>query len=399
MTDPAAMQARLRALIPLLLLLAMIGPLTLNILQPALPGLASTLKTPRETVQLTLSLYILGMAFAQLIAGPLADRYGRRPVVLTGLVIFILASSAAALAQTINTLIIARDMQALGATACLALSRAIIGDLSDRSTTARILAYVTMVMVLAPMAAPNVGAALDAYFGWQSIFVFCAIFGVLSVIVVAVFLFETRPVAMHSATFRDVAHRTWRLASNIRFLRYAGTSSFASACFFIFLGASPHLVIENMGRSPAEFGAWYILLGIGYSLGNFTVARATHLFGIERMMRFGNILVLVSAGSIALMSLVPIMHPAAVFCPAALFTYGNGLVMPHSMAGGIQTDRNAAGAASGLIGFAQMLTGALFSYVVVRVSGETPLVMALMMMTCGLVSLLMIPPRQETPAA
>ena len=391
MTDQPAMQPRLRRLIPLLLLLAMSGPLTLNILQPALPGLAATLKAPRDTVQLTLSLYVLGMAFAQLIAGPLADRFGRRPVIRIALVIFVLASIAAAFSNTVTALIVARICQALGATACLSLSRTIIGDLSDRSTTARMIAYVTMVMVIAPMAAPNVGAALDRHFGWQAIFVFCGLFGAMTLALVMIYLFETRPASLDSATFGDVARRTKRLAMNPAFLRYAGLSSFASACFFIFLGASPHLVIEAMGRSPAEFGAWYIILGIGYSLGNLTVARATHIIGVDRMMKLGNLLLLIGAVVMAGLAMVPVMHPAAVFCPAVLFTYGNGLVLPHSMAGAIQTDRNAGGAASGLIGFSQMLMGAIGSYLVAMLPGETALSMALMMIACGLISMAMAP--------
>lgn len=293
-------------LIPLLLLLAMVGPLTLNILQPALPGLAKALDAPRETVQLTLSLYILGMAVAQLVAGPLADRFGRRPVILICLTIYIAASVAAAFALDITMLIAARIAQAIGATACLGLSRTIIADVSDRATTAKIIAYVTMVMVLAPMASPNIGAALDARYGWRAIFVFCALFGVAMLAIAALWLLETRPASLVGATYSAVARRTWALAKNRQFLRYVVLSSFASACFFIFLGATPHLIIEAMGRSPSEFSLWYIILGVGYALGNFTVARFTSWIGADRMMVAGNLLLLVGATAIAGLALVPV---------------------------------------------------------------------------------------------
>lgn len=370
--------------------MAMVGPLTLNILQPALPSMARQFGE-RDQVQLTLSLYILGMAMAQLFGGPLADRYGRRPVILIGLMIYTLASIAGYFAPSLPMLIVSRILQAFGATACLSLSRTIVGDISDRATTARLIAYVTMIMVIAPMAAPNIGAALDTHFGWRSIFLFCAIFGAIVLTAMWIWLFETRPPAMRGATYADVARRTWALACNPAFLRYAGLSSFASACFFIFLGASPHLVIEAMGRSTSEFGMWYIVLGVGYSLGNLTVARGTHLLGPERMMAVGNILLLIGVVIMLALSLVPVMHPAAVFVPAVLFTYGNGLVLPHSMGAAIQTDRSAGGAASGLMGFSQMLVGAIGSYVVSKLPGETAFWMAAMMLISGIISYVLMP--------
>lgn len=374
----------IRRLVPLLLLLAMVGPLTLNILQPSLPGLSAALNAPKETVQLTLSLYLIGMAASQILAGPLADRYGRRPVIIGALLIFILTSFAASRATTIDALIIARIGQALGATCCLSLSRTIVADLSDRETTARIIATITMVMVLAPMASPNIGSYLDTRFGWPAIFVFCAIFGVVVLAASAGYLTETRPSAMAGATFGDVAKRTTGLMRNRAFLRYAAVSSFASAAFFIILGASPYVVVNGMQRTPAEFGLWYIVLGIGYALGNFTVTRNGHR--MARMMVLGNLSLLVGAGLMLALALVPVMHPAAVFLPGVLVTYGNGLVLPNAMAGGIQTDRNAGGAASGLMGFSQMLLGALASYIAGLLPSSSALSMAAMILISGLIA-------------
>lgn len=389
--ETAPARSALRRLVPLLLLLAMVGPLTLNVLQPALPSLSAAFDAPRDTTQLTLSLYIFGMAFAQIIAGPLADKYGRRPVILVAMAIFVAASLAAVFAKTIEQLITARIFEAFGATACLSLSRTIIGDISDRKTTARVIAYVTMVMVIAPMAAPSIGAFLNGYYGWQSIFLFCGAFGVVAIVASYWRLFETRPAAMAGATYAEVGRRTLGLIGNPAFLRYVTVSSFATACFFIFLGGSPFLVIETMRVSPEEFALWYALLGVGYSLGNLTVARATHLIGPDRMMALGNGILLVGVLIMAGLALKPVNHPAAVFLPAILFTYGNGLVLPHSMAAAIQTDPNAGGAASGLMGFAQMLIGAFGSYLVAKLPGGSALPMAIMMLICGVISTAALP--------
>lgn len=380
---------------PLLMFMAMVGPLTLNVLQPAMPSVVRSYASTRETVQLTLSLYIFGMAVAQLIGGPLADRFGRRPIIFGGLTLYALTSLGAALAPSIHVLIVMRILQAIGATACLSLSRTIIGDLSDRQTTARMIAYVTMIMVIAPMAAPNIGALLDAMFGWRAIMLFCAVFGVIVLGTAWRFLFESRPASMAGATFSDVGRRTLRLALNPAFMRYAALSSFASACFFIFIGATPHLIIEAMNRPAKEYGMWFAVLGIGYALGNLTVARATHIFGPERMMLLGNLFLLTGIVTLGSLALMDVAHPAAVFLPTMLVTYGNGLVLPHSMALAIQTDRQAGGAASGLIGFSQMMVGSIGSYIVSRLPGETAVPMAAMMLCCGLIALLFSPPKKR----
>ncbi|MCE2934382.1 MAG: MFS transporter, partial [Hyphomicrobiales bacterium] len=149
-----------RAFLILLVMLSMLGPLTLNILVPSLPGMVDSLKAPKESVQLTLSLYLLGMAVGQLMLGPLADRFGRRPVLLVALVLYILSSLAAYLAPNVEMLIVARILQSFGATAGITLARTMIRDLYSRDSAASMIAYVTMAMVIAPMVSPVLGATI-----------------------------------------------------------------------------------------------------------------------------------------------------------------------------------------------------------------------------------------------
>lgn len=378
-------------------MMAMAGPLTLNILQPALPGLAKSLNAPRETVQLTLSLYVLGMAVAQIISGPLADRFGRRPVALGSLLIFVATSLGATLANSIELLIAARIGQAMGATACLGLSRTIISDLSDRAATARLIAYVTMVMVIAPMASPNLGSALDAAFGWRSIFIFCAVFGTALTLYVGLQLVETRPATLHTTSYTEVAHRSLALVRNHRFMKYALLGALASCCFFTILGASPHLVIEIMGYAPSDYSRWFMLMALGYALGNFTTGRFSPAVGLERMASIGNLVQMSGIIVILALALADVRHPAAIFAPGMLITYGNGLVLPNVMAAGIQTDRNAAGAASGLLGFVQLLLSALASYIVTLLPDTTAVWMAAIMLAYSIAAQILLPLRRSRP--
>jgi len=372
----------------------MIGPLTLNIFQPSMPRMARELGAPRDIAQLTLSLYILSMGVAQIVSGPLADRFGRRPVVLTALALYVASGIAGYFVTSLPMLVAARIVQAFGATACLGLSRTITADLSDRSGTARVIAYTTMAMVIAPMASPNIGATLDEAWGWRAIFMFCALAGVA----VAVFslhqLEETRPGGVSPPTGREVLARSLALLRNRSFLRYGALATLGSACFFTILGATPHLVIEVMQRPPTDYARWFMLLGLGYASGNFITGRYTPAFGIDRMISLGNLIqtcgILIMAG----LALVPVMHPAAIFAPAMLVTFGNGLVLPNAMAASIQTDRLAAGAASGLAGFAQLLLAAVASYVVLLLPGQTALPMALMMLGFAVLAQIVLPFRR-----
>jgi DHA1 family bicyclomycin/chloramphenicol resistance-like MFS transporter len=162
------------------------GPLALNILMPSMPGLPAVFGTDYATVQLTLSLYLIGLAGAQLIYGPLSDRYGRRPVLLAGLGVFLLGTLTGALAASISMVIAGRVLQAVGGCAGMVLGRAIVRDLYERDRAASVIAYVTMAMVVAPMLAPLFGGFLDDWLGWRATFWFVAVYG--SVVVVFCFL-------------------------------------------------------------------------------------------------------------------------------------------------------------------------------------------------------------------
>ena len=262
-----------RLTLPLLVLVSMMGPLALNIVMAALPGMVHTLATTREMVQLTISLFLLGQAVSQLFVGPLSDRFGRKPVLTISIGVYVLASLGAGMASDIGQLIVLRVLQAFGATAGLTLARTIVRDLYPRETAASMIGYVTMGMVVAPMIAPSLGAVLDEAFGWRAIFLACALLGLAAIALTLLILKETRPVALTGATAADVLRRSGELLLNRRFLGYAGASTGASAMFYAFLGAAPFIVVDLMHRPPWEYGAWYVVMAFGYMGGNFLSGR------------------------------------------------------------------------------------------------------------------------------
>ncbi len=351
-------------LLALLMAMTAIGPATLNILVPALPGLVTRLASDTGTVQLTLSLYLLSLAAAQLLLGPLSDRFGRRPVVLAGLALSVVASLAAIAAYSIHALIGARVVQAVGASTGIVIGRAIIRDLYERERAAAMIGLVTTAMVIAPMISPLIGGILDTAFGWEAIFLFIAAFSGIVLLWAVLVLPETRPASVAQAP--GMLIEQWRaLLGNAKFHGYVLCGALGSAPFFTFLGGGPYVVVTLMGRTSAEFGLWFALTSLGYMSGNFTASRLSQRFGVDAMIMAGIAFELTGAGLTALLvATMPEAGPAIIFLPQMVISYGNGLLLPNAIAGAISIRPQAAGAASGMTGFVQMGVGAASTQVV-----------------------------------
>ena len=366
----------------LLTAMTAIGPLSLNILMPAVPGLAATFHADPAAVQLTVSLYLLGLAASQLVLGPLSDRFGRRPVVLAGLALTAVSSVAAIAATSIEALVVARSIQALGASTGLVVGRAIIRDLYDRDRAAAMIGWVTMAMVVAPMLAPMIGGALDTALGWRAIFVFIGLVSAAALLSAALALPETQAVAMSGGIARVLAE-TRQLLSSAQFCGYALAAAANSAMFFAFLGGAPHVVVTMMGRTSAVYGVWFAVTSLGYMMGNFFAARWSARVGIDRMIFWGALLTL--AGVVIEVSLVigaDGAGPAVIFVPQILISFASGLLLPNAIAGAVSVRPQAAGTASGFTGFLQMGLGAPAAQVVSHLLADasTALPMTLVML-------------------
>jgi MFS transporter, DHA1 family, multidrug resistance protein len=360
-TSPAPKQNKRAAtwrLLALLMAMTAIGPATLNILVPALPGLITRLATDAGTTQLVLSLYLLSLATAQLLLGPLSDRFGRRPVVLAGLTLTVLASLAASVAGSIGALIAARIAQAVGASSGIVVGRAMIRDLFERDRAAAMIGLVTTAMVIAPMIAPMIGGILDMTFGWEAIFLFVALAAGLVLFWAYVALPETRAASQEAAPSR-LWHDWGALLVSGKFHGYVLAAALGSAPYFTFLGGGPYVVVTLMGRTAAEYGLWFALSSFGYMTGNFTASRLSQRLGVDAMIRLGIVFELIGSGlTLFLVARLPDAGPAIIFLPQLVISYGNGLLLPNAIAGAVSVRPQAAGTASGMTGFVQMATGA-----------------------------------------
>jgi DHA1 family bicyclomycin/chloramphenicol resistance-like MFS transporter len=353
----------------ILVAVSTIGPLALNIFMPSLPGLQRSFGISYGTAQLTLTLYIAGMALCQLFYGPLSDRIGRRLPLLGGMALFVASSILAAVAWNIETLIAARLLQAVGGSAGIVLARAMVRDVHDRGKSASVIAYITMAFVVAPMVAPITGGALDQLLGWRASFWLLAALGALTLMAAYFLLPETHTAGTATLNFfRGAA----QLFSIPRFRGYAFTLAFTSGVFFAFLGGAPHVMIDVLGRTPVEYGLWFATVSLGYMAGNFVSGRFTQAIGIDRLILYGAIVTLAGGALCFLAAVSGLLSPVTLFVPMIFAAFGNGLTIPNGTAGAISVDPQLTGAAAGWSGFTQMAFGALASQLVGSLQGQWP---------------------------
>ena len=270
----------------LLMLVAMTGvaPISLYMLVPALPVLATTFGGDIAIAQMTVSLYMVGIACSQLIMGPLSDKFGRRPVLLAGLALMVAASVGCSLAQTLPQLIAARFLQALGGATGMVVSRAIIRDLYSRDRISSMISLVIGVMMAAQMLSALVGGLLETAFGWRAIFYFITAASLSVAVLIAIALPETRRDRGMSSSFRgDVG----KLIRDRAFLGYVLCQVLASQIIFTFAGGGPYIVVTQMGRTTAEYGAWFATTGFAYLVGNLFCVRFAPRHSLEKLIWFG----------------------------------------------------------------------------------------------------------------
>ncbi len=348
----------------LLVALTSIGPFSLQILVPSLPGLAVLFAVPSATAQLALTGYLAGVAVGQLLYGPLSDRYGRRPLAIAGLALFLLASLGAAGAGSVGGLILGRVVQAVGGCSGMVLARAMIRDCYPREQSASVMAYVFMGMTVAPMVAPVIGGVLDEALGWRSVFLLTAAAGAA---LLAAVLWRLEETLLTPQRLPGIAGFLGLNAALLRlppFAVFAGTFAASSGVFFSFLAGAPFVVVRGLGMPPTTYGVAFGVISLSYAAGNFVTARLAQRFGVVRLLTGGTAITLLGAALALVLVLTRPPGLANLFGPAMLMALGNGVAQANAMAGAVSVRPTLAGTASGLAGALQMGFGALMTIVV-----------------------------------
>ncbi|MGB0925946.1 MAG: multidrug effflux MFS transporter [Pikeienuella sp.] len=342
-----------------LILITSISVLTMNAFIPSLTALADDLGTSYAFMQTwAVSGYLFVTAVMQLIIGPLSDRYGRRPVVLGGLTIFIFASLGCVFADDGYSFMVFRLAQASVASG-MVLSRAIVRDLLPPNEAASMIGYMTAAMALVPMVGPMYGGAMEEALGWRSTFWSFVIFGIVILWLVWLDLGETnhRRSTSFSAQFRAYPS----LLKARRFWGYTLTGAFASGSFFALLGGGPFVAREIYGQGPSATGLYLGFIAFGYLCGNLVTGRFASRVGINPMMLIGCFAAAIGIGIGVLVNVFIVDHPLAVFGFCIFVGFGNGMTLPSATTGILSVRPELAGSASGLGASMMMLSGALLS--------------------------------------
>ena len=359
------MERRERLLLTILLgMVVALDPLSIDTVLPSAKVMADGLATDLSSIQLSLSLFVLGMAVGQLFHGPASDRFGRRPVMLVALCLYIAASIALALAPGIDTLIGARLVQGFAAAAAQTVTRAIIRDRLDREAASRVLSYVYLVLAIAPIVAPILGAYVAEAFGWRSVFWVMIAYGVVALLLHGRWLPETNDAPDARALNPARLARAFAgVAASRVFWAYVGCGAASFSVLFAFLIGSPAVLIAFLGATPQEFSAYFAIVMTGNLIGYPTGARQVGRLGLDRLLQIGTLGALASAASIVVLAWAGVDAVAAIVAPVFCYMFFFALVLPPATAGALSPFPKIAGAASSLLGFVQLgaaaLTGAL----------------------------------------
>nr|WP_304616537.1 multidrug effflux MFS transporter [Paracoccus sp. (in: a-proteobacteria)] len=335
-----------------------VSALSMNVFLPSLPGMARDFDVDYGVMQLSVSAYIGASAVLQLLGGPISDRYGRRPVVIWGLIGFLLATIGTLLATTATVFLIFRLLQSV-ITVCMLVPRAVIRDLYDGDRAASMLGYVTMGMAVVPMMAPVFGGVLDELFGWQANFAVMGLLGIAVLVVTWRDMGET--VRGGGLPMRQQMQNYPALARSQRFWGYCLAATLSSGAFFAYLGGAPFVGDQVFGLTPAQVGYWFAAPSIGYVLGNFLSGRYSARLGLNRMILIGAALCFVALMLALLADLVGLLRPLVFFGAIAFMGLGNGMVLPNANAGMMSVRPELAGTASGLGGALAVAGGAALS--------------------------------------
>lgn len=346
----------------LLTVLVGLPRLTLDLHLPALPAMADYFHTSDSQLQLVLTLYTLGSAISLLVSGPLTDRFGRRPVLLAGLTMYVLATLTCALADSLGVLIIARLFQALGGCCTTVIGRVIVRDYFAPQEQARLLGSISMAMAVSPMAAPVLGSVLLPILGWRGLFVLLGVIGSLLCLVVQRRLPETRPPQVAAAPPTHLLRLYGQLLRDRYFLRYALAIGCVYSTYFPFISESSALLQRGFGLSPSAYALVFAATISGYMLGANLFRRLVARFEADRLISFAiglNVL-----GSVLLATATTLLAQdwLAIVLPMVVIMVSVGLTMPACQLSVLQPYGAIAGTASGLFFFIQMIVTALSSW-------------------------------------
>lgn len=341
-----------------LMCLAGLSTLAMNVFLPSLPGMTEYFGTTPAVMGLSVGVYLGVNAILQLFIGPVSDKYGRRPVILGGIILYLLATLGCLFSSNVYIFLMFRMMQSTIAVA-MVLSRAVVRDTTPPEQAGSKIAYVTMGMAVVPMIGPAIGGFLENSFGWQANFWLLFAVGLAILCMTWADLGETAQKSGN--TLAQQFSEYPELLRSQRFWGYCLASAFGSGTFFAFLGGAPFVGVHVFDLDPRTLGLYFGAPSIGYFLGNYLTGAYSIRIGINRLILWGSIATTLACAISLLLSLTGMQTLHRFFGLMIIVGLGNGLVIPNATAGMLSVRAHLAGTASGLGGSMMLLGGACLS--------------------------------------
>lgn len=367
-----------------LIFLSALSPLSLHIIIPALPAIQQSFAVSAAKVQSLVALSSVGIAFAVLLYGPLADRYGRRPVLLGACALFVAGSILGALAKSIGMLIAGRVLQAIGGASGLVLARAICRDIYPVDKAVRLIAYLMMSTAATPLVAPFVGGLFTDTIGWRWLFALSGLFGVILIAWIVVGLRETLREPLPLPGLVGVLRPYGVLLRVPRFRRYTLALAFATAFFFAFMSSAPFLYVQTLGGSASAYGAWAALVLGCFIVGSLLVAQTAARVGADRLIFIGASVFLLGSMLAAWRMGGSDWGAHDLFGITAGMGVGAGLVVSSAMSAAVSLDPKRSGSASGFSTFVQFGFGAVAVSALGLFPAGDPQALVAVMLVCAL---------------
>jgi len=374
-----------RAAVVLIGCFLMLQPLSTDFYLASLPGLARTFAASVATIQLTLSVFIIAFGTMQLVIGPLSDRHGRYPVTIAGIALYAAASIACAAAPSIETLIVARFFQAIGCCTVVVVARAVIRDMFDPLTGAKVMAQASTLLAIGPLFGPILGSFLEVRFGFRAAFVVLTVFSGALLVATLAWLPETNPHPDATATRPGALLRNYaRVLRSPHFLSYALVGAASYGGLFAFISGSPFVLIGVLGVPTAWFGFCFAFCVVGYLLGTIACRHLLARRGIVRTLKLSACVSAAGGMAMAALAVVGLQHWAAILLPQFVFMFAHGINFPCAQAGAVAPFPRQAGAAAGVLGFLTMALAALVGWWIGASNDGTVYPLAFTIATAGL---------------
>jgi len=369
------MRAVSPGLIFILAAIIALGPLSIDLYLPAMPAMRVYFDTNISAIQLTLSSYLLGFSLFHLVCGPLSDRFGRKPVLLSGLALYVVMSACCAMADSVEQLIVFRFFQAMGACCAPTLGRAIVRDVYPAKDAVKALAYVSSLMAVAPVIAPSLGGFLVEFTGWRFLFWLLVGAGVIAMLLTHFLIAESLP-EKQSLEIKSIMKNYLSLLRHRVYMGSVLSSAFLYSSIFAFLSGVSFVLIDFLGVAPAHFGLYFLFIVSGYIVGNLFTARIAYRWQAQHLFALGLAIALAASLGLLWVCYFELYIAWLIMLPISFISLAIGLVLPQAMAVALMPFPHMAATASALMGFLQMALASLAGLLVGVFLVDDPLPMA-----------------------